>query len=343
MKISYSKFRIHLRHTFGISRSRNDWYDIAFIYIIDGNIIGRGEVAPSLRYNESIEKVLSILNKGIKLPKNQTDRGKIWDSIKPQLCGIKSLEAAFSMALWDWWSQLNKVPLYEILNMNGENLPLTSYTISIGNLNEIAEKVDHARFCSILKVKLGTPSLDKSIIKEIRNHTDKLIRVDANEGWDLETAIEMTRWLDGQNVEFIEQPFPANNLYQNFELKKKSPLEIIADETSLSSEDIPKIKHYFDGINIKLMKCGSIEEAQKMIKTAKSYGLKIMLGCMVESSLGITAAAHLSSDVDYADLDGNMLISNDPYEGIKIKNGQIVLNKKSGLGVTLKSKNRNLL
>ncbi len=343
MKIIYSKFRIHLKHTFGISRSRNDWYDIAYIYIVDGNIIGRGEVAPSLRYNESIERVLSILNKGVQLPVNITDRGEIWYHIRPQLYGIKSLEAAFSMALWDWWSQLNEVPLYEILNISGDNLPLTSYTISIGDLNEIAEKVDHAKHCSILKVKLGTPSLDKAIINEIRNHTDKLIRVDANEGWDLETAIDMTNWLHGKNVEFVEQPFPANNIKQNIELKRKSPLDIIADENSLSSEDIPKIKHCFDGINIKLMKCGSIEEAQEMIKTAKSYGLKIMLGCMVESSLGITAAAHLSSQVDYADLDGNMLISNDPYEGIKIKNGQIVLNKKSGLGVTLKSKNNNLL
>ena len=343
MKLNYSKFRIQLKHAFGISRSSNDWYDVAFIYLIDGNIIGRGEVAPSSRYNESIERILSILDKGVILPNNSKDREKIWSYIKPQLCGIKSLEAGFSMALWDWWSQINDAPLYEILNYNADKLPMTSYTISIGDLSDIGEKIDHAKSCSVLKVKLGTPRSDKTIIKEIRKYTNKLIRVDANEGWDLETAIDMSNWLYEQNVEFIEQPFPAKDIKQDIELKKKSPLDIFADENSVSSKDIPIIKDVFDGINIKLMKCGSIEEAQKMIELAKKLNLKIMLGCMVESSIGITAAAHLSSEVDFVDLDGNLLINNDPYDGVRIKNGHLVLNKENGLGLRLKSKHKNLI
>ena len=343
MKLRYSKFRIHLKHTFGISRSKNDWYDIAFIYLIDGHIIGRGEVAPSLRYNESIGQIISILEKGISFPEDIKNRIKVWEYLRPQLGGIKSLEAAFNMALWDWWSQVKQVPLFKILKNNNDNLPLTSYTISIGDLSEIGEKLDHANSCSILKVKLGTPNLDKLIIEEIRNHTDKLIRVDANEGWDLETAVDMSKWLYNQNVEFIEQPFPANQIEKTVQLKKISPLDIFADENSIRSKDIPIIKDAFDGINIKLMKCGSIEEAQKMIALAKRFDLKIMLGCMVETSIGITAAAHLSSEVDYVDLDGNLLISNDPYEGVKIKNGHLCISEKNGLGVELISKKRNLL
>jgi L-alanine-DL-glutamate epimerase-like enolase superfamily enzyme len=170
----------------------------------------------------------------------------------------------------------------------------------------ISEKVNEGSPYSILKVKLGMGiKKDKEIMKAIRLETDKVIRVDANEGWDLETGIEMCKWLSDQGVEFVEQPFKSTNLKDTAELRKKSPLPLIADENSLQSSDIPGIENVFDGINIKLMKCGSLFEALKMIKMARDREMKIMLGCMIESSIGITAAAHLSPLVDYADLDGS--------------------------------------
>ena len=343
MKLSFTTYRIFLKHTFGISRSSNNWYDIVLIFLQDGKIIGRGEAAPSARYNESKELIKSILDRGVFLPENCTDRNRIWEYILPQLGKVKSLEAAFSMALWDWWGQKQDQPLYELLGLDMLNTPMTSYTIAIGDISEIEEKVNEANPYAILKVKLGTLRSDKLIINEIRKITDKVIRVDANEGWDLETAIYMCKWLADRNVEFIEQPFPSKKLDLVSQLSKISPLEIFADENSINSKDIPDIKKFgYNGINIKLMKCGSIEEAMSMVKSAKFYDMKIMLGCMVETSVGITAASHLAGEVDAVDLDGNLLITNDPYKGVGIKNGRLVLPPMNGIGLKLESKNGDL-
>ena len=343
MELRFTAYRIHLHHTFGISRSASDWYDIVFVYLIDGGIVGRGEAAPSNRYNESTEQILSILKQKVKLPEDCSNRETIWNHILPQLNGIKALEAAFSMALWDWWGQTCGQPVHELLEMDTHKIPLTSFTIAIGELDEIGQKVAEAAPYSILKVKLGTPGMDREIIEEIRHHTDKLIRVDANEGWHPETAGEFCKWLADQHVEFVEQPFPADQLDDTAALKEMSPLDIYADENSLHSPDIPQIAHAFDGINIKLMKCGSLEEGKRMINLAKFHEMKIMLGCMVESSVGITAAAHLSGAVDAVDLDGNLLISNDPYLGIKVEDGRLVLPDGNGLGTALNSDSTNLM
>ena len=222
-------------------------------------------------------------------------------------------------------------------------MPKTSFTIAIGDMAEIPEKISEADPYDILKVKLGTPDHDKQIMIKIRELTDKLIRVDANEGWDPDTALEMCKWLEDRNVEFVEQPFPADQIGNTAELRQKSPLPLYADENSLNSADIPLIAHAFDGINIKLMKCGSIEEGKRMIDLARKHDMKIMLGCMVESSIGITAAAQLASEVDAADLDGNLLVDNDPYSGVKVKDGRLVFPKGHGLGLSLISNEENLL
>ena len=343
MELSFTTYRIKLNHTFGISRSANDWFDIVYIFIRDGEIIGRGEAAPSLRYNESTERILSILKQKIKLPVDCSNRDEIWNFILPQLKEVKALEAAFSMALWDWWGQKCEKPVFELFNMKTDEMPLTSFTIAIGELDEIGQKIDEADPYHILKVKLGTPKMDKEIMTEIRRHTDKVIRIDANEGWEPETALDFTKWLADQNVEFVEQPFPADQLDHTAILKDKSPLDIYADENSLDSADIPRISTAFDGINIKLMKCGSLEEGKRMINLARFYDLKIMLGCMVESSVGITAAAHLAREVDKVDLDGNLLINNDPYIGVKVIDGKLVLPNSNGLGISLNSGAENLL
>ena len=344
MKLSFSKNRINLIHSFGISRSSNDYYDIIYIYIKDGDLIGRGEAAPSKRYGESSELLLSVLENGIQVPENYQSKEHLWGFLRPQLRKIASLEAAVSTAVWDLSAQKQNIPLYKLFGFENTTLPKTSYTISIGELDELDSKLEESRKCSILKVKLGTPFNDKEIIKKIRRRTDKLIRIDANEGWDYKTAKKMVFWLADQNVEFIEQPFPALNLNDTKMLRSISPLPLVADENSVTSNDLDALEGVFDGINIKLMKCGSLDEALKMIQLAKKLDFKIMLGCMVESSVGITAAAHLSSQCDYVDLDGNLLIKDDPYNGVKVDSGRLKLSSsKTGLGIELKKKKPGLL
>jgi L-alanine-DL-glutamate epimerase-like enolase superfamily enzyme len=272
------------------------------------------------------------------------DIHEFFDHFSSQCERIKALEVAFSMATLDLWCQIEGKPLYEYFNADPKSAPQTSFTISIGDMDLLPQKIAEAKPYDILKVKLGTSlSNDKSIIEQIRLETDKIIRVDANEGWDLDTGLLMSFWLADNNVEFIEQPFKSTNLSDTAKLKSKSPLPIIADENSVNSFDILKIENVFDGINIKLMKCGTLFEAIKMVKMARERDMQIMLGCMIESSVAITAAAHISPLVDYADLDGNLLISNDPYKGVVVENGRLTLPSSNGLGISLVNNDTNLM
>ncbi len=337
MEIKFTSFRIQCIHPFGISRSTHDYYDVVYVYLSQDGIIGRGEAAPSKRYGESPEQILKILNNFPTIPTfDSVEKGDKW--FFGQSDNIKALEAALSMAWLDWWTQNNNMPLFKYFGADPDHRLETSFTIAIGDFDLILEKIVEAEPYSIIKVKLGiSVNEDKQIIRLIRQETDKIIRVDANEGWDLESGIVMCKWLADQNVEFVEQPFKAINISDTAQLKQKSPLPIIADENSMNSGDLIGIAHAFHGINIKLMKCGSMLEAIKMINLAHTLNLQIMLGCMVESSVGITAAAHISPLVDYADLDGYLLIDNDPYNGVKIIDGRVVIPHGNGLGVELNS------
>ena len=344
MNLSFTTFRINCTHPFGISRSSHDYYDIVYVYLEGDGIVGRGEAAPSGRYNELTSDILTVLELGIQVPNAMDDPMVFSMAVLSQANGIHALEVALSMAILDWWCQKEGMPLYKYLGADPTKTPKTSFTISIGDMGIIPEKVAEAIPYHILKIKLGMgEKKDKAIMNAIRVETDTLIRVDANEGWDLETGIEMCRWLADRNVEFVEQPFKSTNLKDTAELRKKSPLPLIADENSLNSSDIPGIEGVFDGINIKLMKCGSFFEGLKMVKMARERDMQILLGCMIESSVGITAAAHLSPLVDYADLDGNLLINNDPYRGVLVENGKLVLPKGNGLGVSLNSNASDLI
>ena len=235
LKLSFLKNRINLIHSFGISRSSNDYYDI--IYIYNGwRFHWKRRSSPSKRYGESSELILSVLESGIKYQKTISQR-TFMGFLKPQLRKIASLEAAVNMAVWDLSTQ-NKIFLFINFGFENTTLPKTSYTISIGKLDELDSKLEESKKCSILKVKLGTPHNDKEIIRQIRRRTNNLIRIDANEGWDYETAKKMVFWLADQNVEFIEQPFPALNLEDTKKLRSISPLPLVADENSVTSNDL---------------------------------------------------------------------------------------------------------
>ena len=339
MNLDYTTYRIICSHPFGISRSTHTHYDIVYIYISDGEYIGRGEAAPSVRYDESTNQIITHLKSIDNIDNNlNLEEGAFW--CKKNSNGISSLEAALSTAWLDLWTKKNNRRISEYFN-SGKNMLYTSFTIAIGDLDLIPKKIEEAKSYNILKIKLGiNEQHDKNIIKLIRKETDKIIRVDANEGWDLDTGKRMCKWLADHNVEFVEQPFKAQNLGDTAKLRDVSPLPLIADENSIKSSNIPDIAHAFDGINIKLMKCGSLFEAKKMIDLARKYDMKIMLGCMVESSIGITAMSNLSPQVDFADLDGNLLIDNDPYIGVKVVDGKLKLPSGDGLGLTLNQKYR---
>ncbi|MFQ6605182.1 MAG: dipeptide epimerase [Fidelibacterota bacterium] len=333
MELKWTTYRLQCTHPFGISRSTHTYYDVIYIYLIDGDVIGRGEAAPSLRYQENPDLILRHLQEQDFGDLSANDHDELWNYLRRRSGRLRSLGAAFSMACLDWWTQKQEIPLYNYFGVRNPESLLTSFTIAIGDLDGLEEKIEEATPYPLLKVKLGTRQ-DKDIVKIIRRYTDKVIRVDANEGWDLDRALNMCHWLAQQNVEFVEQPLPAGDLRNTAELKKKSPLPIFADENSLTADDIPNIAHAFHGINIKLMKCGSLQEGKRMIDLARKNELQIMLGCMVESSVGITAASHLSPLVDFADLDGHILIDNDPYHGTEVREGRLHLPTGIGLGLT---------
>lgn len=337
MVLNYTTYRLECIHPFKISRSSYDYYDRLFIYIEQDGLIGRGEAAPSERYGESIQQILDLLKHGFDLPKNVDDISELIDTISNRTKGINSLRSACINALIDWFTQKNNLSVTDYYQIPTKIQKPTSFTIGLSNLSKIENKIKEAEDYKILKVKLGTRE-DKTIIKKIRKYTDKPIRVDANEGWDIDTAKSMCEWLSKKRIELVEQPLSVSNLNQMEELKNVSPLPLFADENCINSSDISKLTGKFDGINIKLSKCGGLDEAMLMVKIAKENDLKIMLGCMVESSIGITAIAQLAALADYLDIDGNLLVNNDPYLGLKIIDGMPILSNKSGLGLELKDK-----
>ena len=336
MELTFTPYRIKCTHPFGISRSTHDYYDIIYIYLERDGMVGRGEAAPSNRYGETFSDCIEILNTFSSTLPDFEQIQEFENYFRPYTSGIRSLETAFSMAMLDLLAQQRSQPVHEMLGFVKVITQPTSYTIAIGDLQLLHNKINEAKNYQILKIKLGSGK-DKEIVERIRQETDKLIRVDANEGWSLDEAKSMCNWLEDKNVELIEQPLKADKLHLMKELKHASPIPLIADENCLRADDILPLTDSFHGINIKLMKCGGCAEVPKMFKYANDSGLKVMLGCMVESSVGITAMSQFASQADYLDLDGNLLINNDPYDGVKIRNGIPILPDGNGFGLTLNS------
>ena len=334
MKISYENTKLHLRHTFTIARSSRSVEPCVIVKIDHDGTVGYGEAAPSDRYGETAQSVMDFLSRvnlsSYKDPFDVEGIMKDLDCIAP---GNAAAKASIDIALQDWIGKKLNVPLWRMWGLNEKNTPLTSFTIGIDSLDVVEKKVREAEPYPILKVKVGVPG-DREIIETIRKLTDKVIRVDANEGWkSKEVARDKILWLEEQGVEFVEQPLPAHDLVGTAWLREQVHIPIIADENVSRAWDIPRLKDAFTGINIKLMKCGGLREALRMIHTARAFGMKIMLGCMIESSVAISAAAQLSPLVDYADLDGNILIDNDPFSGVTVVRGKLTLNDRPGLGV----------
>ncbi len=334
MNLSFKYYELKLLHTFTISRSSKSVEPSVIIELEHDGIIGYGEAAPSERYGETPETVMNFLRSvNLKSFDEPFQLDEILSYVHKLTPGNTSAKAAIDIALHDWIGKKLQIPLWKMWGLNKDKTPRTSFTIGIDTLEVIEKKVREAEPYPILKVKVGIPN-DEEIIKTIRKITDKVIRVDANEGWkSKEQARDKILWLEEQGVEFIEQPMPASQIDDTAWLREQVHIPILADENIINVFDIPKLYGAFDGINIKLMKCTGLREAMRMIHTAKAAGMKVMLGCMIESSIGISAAAQLSPMVDYADLDGNILISNDPFSGVGVVDGKLRLNNGFGIGL----------
>jgi L-Ala-D/L-Glu epimerase len=336
LRISLARARLELRHTFRIARSADEFRETVIVRLEEDGVEGLGEAAPSPRYGQSAasaERALASIEETLLEPSGHIEGALA--RAAGRLGGEWAALAAIDVALHDLLGKRLGAPLYALLGLDPGKTPATSYTIGIDTPEIVAEKIREAEGFPVLKIKMGLEN-DREIMETVRAHTNRPVRIDANEGWTRDEALEKMRWLEGLNVEFVEQPLPAADLEGVRWLAGRTSLPIFADESVRVASDIPRLAGAFHGINIKLMKCGGVREALRMIHTARACGMKVMLGCMIESSIGITAAAHLSPLADYADLDGNVLVRNDPATGVTTLDGKLVLPEGPGLGVALR-------
>jgi L-alanine-DL-glutamate epimerase-like enolase superfamily enzyme len=330
MTVSVRTLELPLVHPFKIARGEEAVARTALVRVRAGDLEGIGEAAPVERYGESVESVAAYFA-GHALAGDNPYRLEtlLHDDIPAAARG------GLDLALHDLIGKDLGKPLYELLGLDPSATPVTSFTIGIADpattLRKVAEVGDHP----ILKVKLGsgTPAEQVDTIRLIRERYAGAIRIDANEGWDVETAVRILRDLERFDVEFCEQPVPAGHPEQLRAVRERVAIPIVTDEDSLVASDLPRLYGCVDGVNVKLAKTGGIRGALAMIHTARAMGLKVMLGCMVESAIAATAAAHLSPLVDWADIDGPFLTASDPFVGVTYERGKLVLPSAPGLGV----------
>ena len=334
LKLNYYPYTLKLKHTFTVSSfARNETPVVLTEIEYDGKV-GYGEASLPQYLGETQVSVMDFLSKidFIKF-KNPLDRENILNYVDNIEDGNNAAKASVDIALHDLIGKLLKTPLYKYFGLAKPANIYTSYTIGIDNKEVIKTKIDEAKDFKYLKIKLGTDN-DREIIETIRSVTNKPLYVDVNQGWkDKQEALEMIEWLFKKNVLLIEQPLPKENTNDIAWLNERSPLPIIADESVKRLKDIDKVKDIYSGVNIKLMKSTGLREALLMINKARDFGLKVMLGCMTETSCAVSAAAHLASLADWIDLDGPLLISNDLFDGIAYINGEIMLNNLWGIGL----------
>ena len=335
MKLRYYPYELQLQHTFTVSSySRNTTPDVQVEIEYQG-FTGYGEASMPPYLGQSVDSVTAFLEK-VNLeqfadPFCLEDILEYVDSLSP---GDTAAKAAVDIALHDLVGKMLGAPWYRIWGYNPAKAPSTTFTIGIDTPEVVKEKtLECADRFNILKVKVGTPN-DKEMIETIRSVTDLPIAVDANQGWtDRFKALDMIYWLRDHGIVMVEQPLPVSRIEDQAWLKERSPLPVYGDESIQRLDDVRQAVDLFHGVNIKLMKCGGLREAHKMVDLARGLGLKVMLGCMTETSCAVSAAAQLSPAVDFADLDGNLLISNDLFSGVGLHEGRLILPDAPGIGV----------
>jgi L-alanine-DL-glutamate epimerase-like enolase superfamily enzyme len=335
--LRFRPYELKLKHVFTLASGSRSSTPVMLTELEFDNIIGYGEASMPPYLGESHETAKTFLSKvdlsGFSSPFLMEDILNYIDLLAP---GNYAAKASVDIALHDLTGKMLKQPWYRIWGLNPARTPFTSFTIGIDKPEVIRLKVREAAPYKILKVKLGQGN-DKEMIETVRSETDKPICVDVNQGWtDKKMALDMAHWLKEKGILFVEQPLPKDLVDDTAWLTQNSPLPIIADEAIQTLSDFKSVLGVYSGINVKLMKCGGLRSAYIMIKMAKAAGMKVMIGCMTETSCAVSAAAQLSPLVDWADLDGNLLIDNDLYEGVTVNDGKIILPDKPGIGISKK-------
>jgi len=336
MKLVYTPHTLFFKQPFKIAHGVRTSTPIIITELEHEGIIGWGEASMPPYLGETHETAISFLNNASKVLErfnDPFDLETILSEVDNIECNNSAAKASIDIALHDLIGKILNKPCWEILKADKNKTPYSTYTIGIDEPKTIINKLKEGEEFKILKVKLNGEN-DKLIIDTIRSYTNKPIAVDVNQGWKSKyDALEMINWLFDKNVLFVEQPLAKENIDDQRWLFERSPLSLFADESVQRLNDIENIKNCFHGINIKLMKCTGMFEAKKMISRGRELNLKLLIGCMSETSCAVSAAAQLSPLVDYADLDGPLLINNDLFSGIKFLNGKIELNDLPGIGV----------
>ena len=357
MRLLHDRYTVHPKSPFAIARSKTTSYERVRVRLIDdAGIEGWGEAAPNVYYHESADTVVAALAKLEQVVARSRTVGSLHDidvleewlraachpeptTGHPERSEGSALHAsaraAISAAAHDLLGKKEGKPVWKLFGLEPMQAPPSSFTIAITeNDADLVRRVEEADRYPILKVKLGTDR-DEWIVRTVKRVApSKLLRVDANAAWTVVQAITMARTLADLGVELLEQPVAATDIDGLRRVTEQSPIPVIADESCITASDIPRLAHAVHGINIKLSKCGGLAEARRMAHDAERAELKVMLGCMIESSLGISAMAQLAPLADYADLDGAALLSDDPFDGVSITDGFIKLSDRPGLGVS---------
>ena len=334
LNLRFFPYELKLRHAFNLARSQRTTTPDVQVEIEYDGLVGYGEASMPPYLGESVESVTKFLSSldlsQFSDPFRIEEIHEYMESVAPD---NRAAKASVDIALHDLLGKIMGQPWYKIWGLNPDKCPNTSFTIGIDKPDVVRQKVDEASPYKVIKVKMGLDN-DKELVEIIRSKTDVPICVDANQGWaDKEKALEMCHWLAERNCLFVEQPMDKKAIDDTAWLRERSPLPIIADEFLQRLPDVRRAAGAYDGINIKLMKSTGMHEAYKMAVLARALGMKVMLGCMTETSCAVSAASQLAPMVDWADLDGNLLIANDIFDGMKIVDGKVTPTDRPGIGV----------
>ncbi|MEP3837493.1 MAG: dipeptide epimerase [Algibacter sp.] len=335
MEVILKPYELKLRHTFTISRESHDVQPSLIVQLKDGGYSGFGEATSNPYYNITVKKMMDDLRKLEPLiaSKSNLSPELFWNEMYVYLKDNMFALCALDLAYNDIYAKKKSKKLYELWGFDTSNNPLTDYTIGIDSIDKMISKMKEFPW-PIYKIKLGTKE-DIKIVEALRKHTDAIFRIDANCGWTVDETISNAKALKALGVEFLEQPLKADDWEGHKTVFKNSVLPVIADESCQVETDIAKCNNHFHGVNVKLVKCGGLTPAKRMLNEARAFGMKTMVGCMTESSVGISAIAHLLPLLDYVDMDGALLLSEDIAHGVNINEGVIEYSNTNGIGVSL--------
>lgn len=336
VKLATHTFDLPLRHTFTISRESTDVQPTLIVELSDGQYSGYGEATTNTYYGMTLSKMQQALERVRDIVEAQQPvvPEQLWSELSGRLSDCPFALCALDQAAYDLWGKQQGAPVYRLWGLDNSRIPVSNFTIGIDTVEVMVSKLNEVPDWPVYKIKLGTPD-DLEIVRELRRHTSALFRVDANCGWTVGETLRNSRELKSLDVEFIEQPLRADDWDGHREVMAKSALPIIADESCICEADVAACHGYFHGVNIKLVKCAGLTPARRMIQSARELGMKVMVGCMTESTVGMSAIAQLLPLLDYVDMDGAALLAKDIATGVIVDRGICHYATVNGNGVEL--------